>query len=98
MNLSASPNSFNQQSQPAGVPAPAGTRGSGGAVGSDAALLALHARLCELQPDADARAALLGVPATVDASWLSGRMLPVLRARRAALTTAVASLEHQQRA
>ncbi|MCW2961379.1 MAG: hypothetical protein JWM25_1173 [Thermoleophilia bacterium] len=94
MNLSASPNSFNQNTQPAGVPAPDGTRGVEGATGPDRVVLNLHARLVELEPSAEARAALLKVTTDVDAAWLEGKMLPVLRSRQKAIQAAVTSLEY----
>jgi hypothetical protein len=94
MNLSASPNSFNQKTQPEGVPAPDGTRGTGGATGPDRVVLDLHTRLVELQPSSQTRAELLKVTPDVDAAWLEGRMLPVLRSRQKALQTAITSLEY----
>ena len=96
MTLRASHTSLNQNSQPDGVPAPDGTRGTGGASGPDAIVLDLHARLCELEPDPATRAALLKVPATVDAAWLEGRMMPVLRAQRKPLEKLIASLEYDR--
>lgn len=93
-DLSATPNSLNQKTQPAGVLVPDGTRGTGDATGPDAIVLSLHARLCELVPAQDKRAGLFKVPATVDPSWLEGRMMPVLRAQRKPMEKVIASLEY----
>ena len=42
----------------------------------------------------DERAALVQVPAAVDAAWLDGKMVPVLRAKRTAMEAAIARLEY----
>lgn len=94
MNLGASPNSFDQSSQPDGVHRPEGTRAAHGVSSPDQAVLAQHARLVELEPSAAARAELLKVTVDVDSAWQEGRMLPVLRSRRKALESAIASLEY----
>jgi hypothetical protein len=86
----------NQQSQPAGIPTPDASRGGHRGHAVDGAVLEAHARLCELMPDQAARAALLKVPTAVDAAWLEGRMLPVLRGRRTAIEAALRSLEYER--
>lgn len=94
MNLVDKSSRIDQSSQPAGVPAHGSTRGgSSKAASADQLVLDLHARLCELVADPQERADLLRVPVSVDAAWLAGRMLPVLRAQRKALQTAVDRLE-----
>src|SRR4051812_21586307 len=93
MSNAGKPNNIDQLAQPAGMPSTAPEGGTGALAGPDGALLTLHARLCELEPDADARAQLLRVPTNVDAAWQAGRMLPVLRAQRRVLESAVAQLE-----
>ena len=87
------PNNIDKRAQPSGTPNRTPEGGTGALAGPDGDLLALHARLCELEPDADVRAKLLRVPANVDAAWQSGRMLPVLRAQRRLLESVVAQLE-----
>jgi hypothetical protein len=86
----------NQQSQPAGIPKPDAKRGGHRHDAADEAVLEAHARLCELVPDQAARAAMLKVPPAVDAAWLEGRMLPVLRGRRSAIDTTLRSLEYER--
>lgn len=93
MSLADKSNKVDQRAQPAGVPAPDGTRGAAGSSSLEQRLLGLHARLCELEGDAGARCALVGVPASVDAAWSAGRMLPVLRAKGKSIETAVERLE-----
>jgi hypothetical protein len=96
MKPGSATSTFNQHAQPSGVPAHGLPTGGSTATGPDAVVLGLHARLCELVPDADERAGLLKVPANVDAAWLEGRMLPVLRAQRKPLQTIVARLERER--
>jgi hypothetical protein len=52
----------------------------------------LFAELCRRVPNADDRAALLGVAVEQDAAWRNGQQLPILRARRKSLAAAVAGL------
>lgn len=85
---------IDQSAQPAGMPAGAGARGGRSNDPGIQALLDVHDRLCELEPDVAERAALLGITPEVDAAWREGRMLPVLRARGSAMRKAVASLEY----
>lgn len=94
MTSGSASNRVDQRAQPAGVPAHDPNLGGGNLTPPDRVALALHARLCELIPDASARAGLLGVPEGVDAAWVAGRMLPVLRAHTKALDAAVSRLEH----
>jgi len=85
---------LDQSAQPSGMPAGSATRGGRT---QDAAILALfevHDRLRDLQPDPDERAKLLGVTPAVEAAWIEGRMLPVLRARGATMRSLVARLEY----
>ena len=94
MKPGSATSTFNQHAQPSGIPEHGATRGGAGATGPDAAAFAVHARLCELVPDATERAALVQVPAAVDAAWLDGKMVPVLRAKRTAMEAAIARLEY----
>lgn len=94
MKPGSATSTFDQHSQPQGIPAHGQSRGGAAPVGPDAVAIALHVRLCELVPDQTERAALLKVPVNVDASWLEFRMLPVLRAKQKVMQTEIARLEH----
>jgi hypothetical protein len=96
MKPGSATSTFNQHGQPAGVPVHGIPTGGAAMSGPDAVVLGLHARVCELVPDAAARATLLRVPEQVDAAWLEGRMLPVLRAQRKPLLALVARLERDR--
>jgi hypothetical protein len=52
-------------------------------------VLAQFAQLCELVPEVESRAALLGVAPDLDAAWQHGKRLPLLRARRKAIEAAL---------
>ncbi|MEO6866876.1 MAG: hypothetical protein ABI200_02525 [Gaiellales bacterium] len=93
MRLVGSYIKIDKDAQPSGVPQHGKSRGGAQVSGPDGLLLALHERLCELMPDAAERMALLQVPANVEAAWLEGKMLLVLRARRKPLESAVQQLE-----
>lgn len=96
MKPGSATSTFNQHAQPSGVPSHGVPKGGAAVGGPDQLVLGLHARLCELVPDSNERAALLKVPATVDAAWLEGRMLPVLRAQRKPLQALVARIERER--
>jgi hypothetical protein len=95
MKPGSATSTFDQHSQPGGVPAHGLPTGGAAMSGPDAEVLGLHARVRELVPDAVERATLLRVPESVDAAWQEGRMLPVLRAQRKTLLTLVARLERE---
>ncbi|MBC7643666.1 MAG: hypothetical protein H7123_00975 [Thermoleophilia bacterium] len=80
----------NPNVQPSGFPIAGRT---GGTSGANQHVMHLHARLCELVEDPQARAELVGVSVSVDAAWSNGRMLPVLNARRKTIERVVAELE-----
>lgn len=95
MNLADRSGRLDQSTQPSGVPAHGMTRGGSTDSGTvEQQLFALHARLCGLVPDPQERADLIGVPASVDAAWLEGRMLPVLRAQRKHIQAAIERIEY----
>lgn len=94
MDIGGKTHKGNERTHADGLPAHNRDRGGRGrAASQDSVVLDLHARLCELIPDPAERAALLRVPVTVDAAWLDGRMLPVLRAQRKMIQAAVERLE-----
>jgi hypothetical protein len=94
MKPGSATSTFDQHSQPSGIPVHGASRGGAAPTGPDAVALDLHARLRELVPDQAERAALLKVPTNVDAAWLEARMLPVLRAKQKVMRTEIARLEH----
>ena len=96
MSLIGTSSKVDQNAQPSGIPQHGMLRGGAQIGGPDGKLLTLHARLCELMPDAAERTKLLRAPANVEAAWHEGKMLPLLRARRKAIEGAVQRLEREE--
>jgi hypothetical protein len=78
--------------QPAGADYPHEPAGSVSPGSPSGEAERLYAELCRRVPDASERAALLGVPVELDEAWRNARQLPLLRARRKALSAAVTPL------